>query len=117
LTIFVAEAKLDHTRGWITVPIEIDQVFGLTFLVSVFSRSVVKPDVIQSLALYFHEVTRRRYRVTRATFGGQPIELQVLASPIALPEVMDGILGMDFLQRFADLNLNLQASTLSLVEP
>lgn len=116
MTAFSVRAELDHRRGWFSIPIEIDDVFGLNFAVSVFRGSIMKLEVIESLSVYFQGVGSGRYLARRATLGGQPIEFQVASSARLRLPAIDGVLGMDFLGRFTDVNLNLPTSTLSLIE-
>jgi hypothetical protein len=108
VTVITVDGFIHPRHGWIGVPLILDSVFNLRMLVSGYQRTVVSQRTLETLPYLFDRIGPNRYSVRRASLGGEPITgLQVATSRQIERLDADGILGLDFLERFTDINLNL----------
>lgn len=100
-----------------TVPFVLGSLIILEMIVSVYPQSRVSQDVIETFPYFFRSTGGNRYHFISASFGEQPLtDLEVGLSTQVRRLEADGVLGLDFLRRFTDINLNIPTMQLTLTE-
>ena len=112
-----------HDRGWVMIPLivplqpgvgwQLELVLNTGRPQSVLSRSL--GNALSSLGL-LHQRDRRQYVLRDPVADGRPVRglvLRLSAGPALLD--LDGMIGLDFLDQFAEVRLNTRSLRLTLV--
>jgi hypothetical protein len=118
LTSITVDAQFRPGHGWICIALVLDGVFTLDMLLSGYHHSIIRRDVLPTLPHLFRSTRPGYFEMLKVSLGEEPIiGLEVRPSPLIQRLGADGMLGMDFLERFTDVHLDVRRLRLTFSGP
>lgn len=110
-----------HPRGWIVIPVSACNIWRGEFVLNTFRPvSLISSDTATILDGFqcLNAFGESRYLVDGLTIGGHPMsDLAVRISPAAGLVQVEGMLGLDFINRFRSIHFDVVDGRLTLELP